>query len=360
MEPSERDVRIRLRLDGVLREAERLPVSIALGIVARIKVLASLDIAEKRRPQDGRIAFRHGARTVDLRVSVLPSTTGEKVVLRVLDRDAVRLDYEALGLRGKDHHRLTDALARPHGLVLVTGPTGSGKTTTLYAALSSLDSERLNLLSVEDPVEYELDGVTQVAVRDDLGFGFAEALRSFLRQDPDVIMVGEIRDAETAQIAVRAALTGHLVLSTLHTNDAPSAPARLLDMGVESYLLAASLRLVIAQRLVRLLCEECSEPLDPSSSEAEMARALAGGDGDFRQTLGCNACGGTGFRGRTAVFETVEVDEAFSTLVSNGASAAELRACAYEAGTTRLSAGAARLVLDGRTSVAEALRAVGA
>ncbi|MEL6616266.1 MAG: GspE/PulE family protein, partial [Bacteroidota bacterium] len=283
-------VRVRYRIDGVLSEAGTLPASSAAGVVARIKVLASLDIAEKRRPQDGRIAFRartgqmasgarasSGSAAVDLRVSVLPTTAGEKVVLRVLDRRALRLDFDALGLAGAHREAVSGALASPHGLVLVTGPTGSGKTTTLYAALASLDRERLNVMTVEDPVEYDVEGVSQVAARPDLEFGFAEALRSFLRQDPDVILVGEIRDAETARIAVRSALTGHLVLSTLHTNDAPSAAARLVDMGVEPYLLAASLRLVVAQRLVRLLCDTCAQPAVPGTPEAERARAVARG-----------------------------------------------------------------------------------
>ena len=374
----------RFRVDGVLREVVQLPPRLAEPVVSRIKVLAALDVAERRRPQDGRIRTHHGPerRPIDLRVSVLPVQRGEKVVLRVLDRSAVELDLASLGLAGRDLRAFREAVRAPHGVVLVTGPTGSGKTTTLYAALREVTTtERgagLNVTTAEDPVEYDLPGVNQVQVRPEIGFGFAEALRAFLRQDPDVILVGEIRDGETADVAVRAALTGHLVLSTLHTNDAASAPARLVDMGVPPYLLAATVRTVVAQRLVRRLCSACRRPLVPGTDAyASALRALdvregtpalekavpihSGGDtpGAPCEPVGCEACAGTGYRGRVGLFEVLVVDESTASLISRGAPVSEIRSAATRSGMVALREAAVRLALSGNTSAEEALRVVG-
>ena len=340
--------------------------------MSRIKVLAALDVAERRRPQDGRIRKHQGPerRPVDLRVSVLPVQHGEKVVLRVLDRAAVALDLEALGLEGRDLRAFREAVQAPHGVVLVTGPTGSGKTTTLYAALREVTAtERgagLNVTTAEDPVEYELPGVNQVQVRPEIDFGFAEALRAFLRQDPDVILVGEIRDGETADVSVRAALTGHLVLSTLHTNDAASAPARLLDMGVPAYLLAATLRAVVAQRLVRTLCTSCKQALEPGSARYDQILQALGLEvrpldpaPPLHEPAGCDQCGGTGYRGRRGVFEVLEVDAPISSLLSEDMVVDEIRSAGREQGMTTLREAAIRLALGGHTSAVEALRVAG-
>ena len=340
VEPGEADVRVRYRVDGILRLAGTLRASQGQAIASRIKVLAGLDVAERRRPQDGRLQFEGG---VDVRVSVVPTTAGEKVVLRLLDSDAQALDLDRLGFEADDLERFRAAVTAPHGIVLVTGPTGSGKTTTLYAALSEVARPEVNVATVEDPVEYALDGVNQTQARPDLGFGFAEALRAFLRQDPDIIMVGEIRDAETAGVAARAALTGHLVLSTLHTNDAAAAVPRLADMGVAPYLLAASVRLVAAQRLVRLLCEACKQPGDEP--------------GTFEAT-GCEACGDTGYRGREAVYEVLPVSDELAAAIGRGAPHAEVLAHARSAGLRSLHENAERKWRAGRTSRSEVHRVV--
>lgn len=309
VEPQRDAVRVRYRVDGVLQLAGTLRSSQGRAVASRIKVLAGLDVAERRRPQDGWLQLepdgtpadgrargaRDGRRPIDVRVSVVPTTEGEKVVLRLLDPSAVALDLGGLGFEADDLARFRAAVTAPHGIVLVTGPTGSGKTTTLYAALSEVARPEVNVATVEDPVEYALDGVDQTPARPGIGFGFAEALRAFLRQDPDVVLVGEVRDAETAAVAARAALTGHLVLSTLHTNDAAAAVPRLADMGVEPYLLAASVRLVAAHRLLRLLYEACERPADDGETGAI-------------EPVGCEAFGGTGYRGREAVYEVLPVD----------------------------------------------------
>ncbi|MEM8557690.1 MAG: GspE/PulE family protein [Bacteroidota bacterium] len=357
IEPFEREVRVRYRLDGVLHTAGTLRAAQAQAIASRVKVLASLDVAERRRPQDGKLRLDHDGRTVDVRVSVLPTQFGEKVVLRLLDRDAQPLDLSALGFEPGDLARLRGGIGSPNGIVLVTGPTGSGKTTTLYAALREATTEGVNVTTVEDPVEYDLPGVNQTQARPDIGFGFAEALRAILRQDPDIVMVGEVRDGETAQIAVRAALTGHLVLSTLHTNDAASAPARLTDMGVEPYLLDASLRLVVAQRLVRVLCPACSVP-DERPETAAWLRAAGcdtGRAGSVRRAVGCDACRGTGYRGREAVSEVLGFG-AFSNGHADG-DVVGLREERGE-GTSQLRKSVLQKVLEGRTSVEEARRVV--
>lgn len=341
VEPTADDVRVRVRIDGVLREAGMLRGGQAQAVASRVKVLAALDVAERRRPQDGRLQFEADGRAVDVRVSVVPTSTGEKVVLRLLDPAAQALDLDGLGFEPDDLARFREAVRAPYGIVLVTGPTGSGKTTTLYAALTEIARPEVNVMTVEDPIEYDLGEINQTQARPDLEFGFAEALRAFLRQDPDVIMVGEIRDAETARVAVRAALTGHLVFSTLHTNDAAAAVPRLADMGVEPYLLAASVRLVAAQRLVRLLCESCKRP---------------GAEPGTFEPAGCDACQGTGYRGREAVYEVLGVDRDLAAAIGRGAPHAEVEALARAAGVRSLRENAARTWRAGRTSAEEARR----
>jgi type II secretory ATPase GspE/PulE/Tfp pilus assembly ATPase PilB-like protein len=363
IEPFRRQVRVRYRVDGMLRIAGTVDSAQREEVAARIKILADLDIAEKRRPQDGRMTVRPQTsrlpeerlpEEIDLRVSTLPTAHGEKVVLRILDRSDIELDLEALGFEPKERSVFEAAIRRPHGLVLVTGPTGSGKTTTLYAALSALDHSVLNVQTIEDPVEYELAGVNQAQARADIGFGFAEALRAFLRQDPDVVMVGEIRDRDTAEIAIRAALTGHLVLSTLHTNDAASTIGRLLDMGVAPYLVSAAVELAAAQRLVRRVCPDCSSSRPITADE----RSLLGLPDvqHITEGRGCARCGGTGFRGRTAVFELLPMTDTLSELVAEGAPTHQLRAEARSAGVRPLRAAAAAKVAVGQTTPDEAIR----
>jgi len=332
------------------------PLAFHGAIATRLKVLAQLDIAERRLPQDGRLRFRSPeGGEIDVRVSVLPTAFGEKLVLRVLDRSHLQRDLGSLGFEASALLELRSAIARPCGLVLVTGPTGSGKTTTLYAALAELNTPGINICTVEDPIEFPLFGVNQVQARDDIGLTFAAALRAFLRQDPDVVMVGEIRDLETADIAVKAALTGHLVLSTLHTGDAPAAMTRLTDMGVAPFLVAASLTLVVAQRLVRLVCTGCArEHVLPIAA----ARA-AGWDGApfaTRQGAGCAACGGTGFRGRAAVYELLPLGEELREGLATGGSVLELRRLARAAGMRTLRQAGLALAASGATSVEEILR----
>jgi len=354
VEPYETDFRVRYRLDGVLHEVGRLNLRQRDAIISRLKILAALDIAEKRRPQDGRIRIDRDDRSVDLRVSTLPTAFGEKVVLRILDRNRVTLDLDALGLHPNDRAVVERAIAQPYGMILVTGPTGSGKTTTLYAALSVLNRADVNVITIEDPVEYTLPGINQTQVKSDIGFTFAQALRAFLRQDPNIVMVGEMRDAETAAIAVRAALTGHLVLSTLHTNDAPSTITRLVDMGVEPYLVAASVRLVIAQRLVRRVCSACAKemPVEPA-----IARDLSlDPDVMVKRGTGCPYCNGTGYRGRVALFEVMPIHESLIDGISRGIPTSELRHLALDGGMRTLRAHGLRLLKDGVTTSDEVLR----
>jgi type IV pilus assembly protein PilB len=354
VEPYEHELRLRYRLDGVLHHVADLPLLQKDALVSRLKIMASLDIAEKRRPQDGRIRFSHRGRTVDLRVSTLPTDFGEKVVLRILDRGQVDLDLEKLGFDEKSLVTLRHAIHQPYGMVLVTGPTGSGKTTTLYAALRDLNTASVNISTIEDPIEYHLAGVNQAHVRADIGFTFAQALRAFLRQDPDVIMVGEIRDQETAEIAVRAALTGHLVLSTLHTNDAPSTITRLIDVGIEPFLVASAVRLVVAQRLVRRICIECKTADVP---DEVLARQL-GIEPSIPVTRGkgCPACNGTGYKGRTAIYESMPVSEPLAELISRRAPTAELRRLAREEGMRTLREVAVKKLGEGVTTPEEVLR----
>ncbi len=356
IEPTDDRLAVRYRIDGVLEEQEALPVAMRQALVSRIKIMAALNIAEKRLPQDGRMRLAVRGHEIDLRVATAPSIHGESVVLRILDRSNLALDFPSLGFDAELIGRLLPILHRPHGIVLVTGPTGSGKTTTLYAALAELNTTRSKLLTVEDPIEYRLPGVIQTQVAPGIGLGFSAALRSFLRQDPDVMMVGEIRDIETAQVAVQAALTGHTILSTLHTNTAAGAVTRLIDMGVEPFLIASSLNAVLAQRLVRRLCPTCRTP---GPVAAEIVAAL-GGQIDatdvFYHGAGCNACGGSGFRGRVAVLELLVMDEALARLVLARAEAREIERTAVAAGMRSLMKDGLAKARAGLTTLEEVLR----
>jgi general secretion pathway protein E len=353
VEPYETGLIVRMRVDGVLRETLRMPAHVAPVLVSRIKVMARLDIAERRVPQDGRISLALGGKLLDVRVSTLPSRAGERVVLRILDKENAGFDLVALGLSRTAEAVLHDALAEPNGIILVTGPTGSGKTTTLYASLRLLNDGSRNILTVEDPVEYAIEGVGQTQVNAKVGLTFAAGLRAILRQDPDVVMVGEIRDRETAEIAVQASLTGHLVLSTVHTNDAVGAITRMRDMKVEPFLLASTLRAVIAQRLVRRLCPDCRRP-EPASDQAARLLGLEEGATVY-EPAGCEACGQTGFRGRVGVFEAVRVDNMIRRLINEGGDEAAIARHAF-ACAPNLAAAARALVAAGETTPEEAVR----
>ena len=359
-EPYEARSVVRFRVDGVLRDVIEPPRALYAALVSRLKVMASLDIAEKRLPQDGRMALKLGDKSVDVRVSTLPTGPGERVVLRLLDKDSARLDLAALGMSEATLGAIDRLIREPHGIVLVTGPTGSGKTTTLYAAMSRLDRGSLNVMTVEDPIEFALDGVAQTQVNPRIELNFARSLRSILRQDPDIIMIGEIRDLETAQIAVQASLTGHLVLATLHTNDAVSAVTRLADMDVEPYLLASSLLGVLAQRLVRRLCPGCSESIDPTAGEAALLERLGlPRTLPLRRAVGCSACGSSGYRGRTGIYELVLIDDGLRRLIHDRTGEPALRDACARAGARTLLADGARWLADGTTSLAELLRVAG-
>jgi general secretion pathway protein E len=353
IEPYESALIVRMRIDGVLSEVLKMPPHVAPVVVSRVKVMARLDIAERRVPQDGRIALTLGGRVLDVRVSTLPSRAGERVVMRLLDRETAGIDFDALGLTGEADGILRSALAEPNGIILVTGPTGSGKTTTLYAALRSLNDGRRNILTVEDPVEYAVDGVGQTQVNPKVGLSFATGLRAILRQDPDVVMVGEIRDRETADIAVQASLTGHLVLSTVHTNDSIGAITRLRDLKVEPFLIASSLRAVIAQRLVRQLCGTCRIAMTLTPGEASQAGLPAGTQ--VWRAQGCTDCGHSGYRGRVGVFEAVRINDKLRGLIVEDASEAKLAKHAFK-GSVTLGDAVRRLVLSGVTSLDEAVR----
>ena len=356
-EPYEARSVVRFRVDGVLRDVIEPPRALHAALVSRLKIMASLDIAEKRLPQDGRIALKLGDKQVDVRVSTLPTGAGERVVLRLLDKDSARLDLAALGMSAPTLVVIDRLIREPHGIVLVTGPTGSGKTTTLYAALSRLPRGTTNMMTVEDPIEYALDGVAQTQVSPRVDLTFARALRALLRQDPDVIMIGEIRDLETAQIAVQASLTGHLVLATLHTNDAASAVTRLADMGVEPYLLASSLLGVLAQRLVRTLCPVCRTAAPPSPGEAKLVAGLGLPASQPVWTApGCAQCNDSGYRGRSGVYELLVVDDAMRRMIHDGASEPALRDAALRSGMRTLRVDGARWIAEGATSLAELVR----
>jgi general secretion pathway protein E len=358
IESVESGLRVRYRIDGVLKEMETPPARLRSAIISRIKIMAKLNIAERRLAQDGRIRLAVRGKEIDFRVSTTPAIHGESVVLRILDRGNLALDFEALGFDDSQLPTFLECLFRPHGIVLVTGPTGSGKTTTLYAALTRLNSPDSKILTAEDPVEYVLNGVNQVQMKPDIGLTFATALRSFLRQDPDIMMIGEIRDLETAQIAVQAALTGHLVLSTVHTNDAASAMTRLLDMGIEHYLLTSTINAVLAQRLVRRLCPECREAYEPEP--ALIARleigALANGKPVLYRPVGCPACNGSGYSGRTMILELMVTDDTIRSLVLRRAEAREIQAAAVQAGMQTMYAHGMRKALAGITTFEEILR----
>ena len=345
---------VRYRIDGTMRNIVEPPRAVHAALVSRIKVMASLDIAEKRLPQDGRITLRLAGRTVDVRVSTLPATQGERAVLRLLDKDSAHLDLSRLGMSAGTLASVDRLIRQPHGILLVTGPTGSGKTTTLYAAMSRLDSVRLNIMTVEDPVEYELPGIGQTQVNMRIDLSFARALRAILRQDPDIIMIGEIRDFETAQIAIQASLTGHLVLATLHTNDAASAITRLVDMGVEPFLLSSSMLGVLAQRLVRKLCPSCRRP-DPRGAEALQRHGIP--PGDSFDADGCPQCAHTGHKGRTGIYELLPIDAALRSLIHDRAPEEALRAHALANGMTGLREDGLRWIATGEVSVSELLQA---
>ena len=356
IEPDDHVLRVRHRIDGELRELMRPPTGMHAAIVSRLKVMADLDISERRKPQDGRFRVRLDTRAVDVRVSTLPTVQGEKVVLRIMDRGSMRITLSNLGIGHQRLQALTELIQRPDGIILVAGPTGSGKTTTLYAALEEINEPGKNICTVENPVEYNLRGVNQVQANQKGGLAFADALRSLLRQDPDVLMVGEIRDAETATIAVQASLTGHLVLATLHTNDAVSAVTRLINMGIEPYLIGAALRGVISQRLVRCLCPLCREPAEPPAQLRRRVGTLP--DGQYFAPRGCDACKGVGYSGRIGLYELLVVTDAFADLVSRNPSLSDLRKLALQEGLMPLLSDGLRKASEGITSLDEVLRVV--
>ena len=362
LEPFEKTLRLRYRIDGKLYDMPAPPKKLQAEIVSRIKIMSNLDVAERRLPQDGRFRIKLNGRDVDLRISILPTVFGEKVVMRVLDKSALNLTLENLGLPSSEQEKFTQAIAAPHGMLLISGPNGSGKTTTLYVVLNSLNTEDVNIVTIEDPVEYQVTGVNQMQVKPDIGLTFAGGLRSILRQDPDIVMVGEIRDSETADIAVKAALTGHLVLSTLHTNDAPGAVARLIDMGIEPFLVSSSLLLACAQRLVRKLCPHCKEVfkvppeaihrwrLQPDDVAATM----------FYRGRGCSRCKETGYRGRAAILELMPISSTIKDQILHNASAQVLKEVAIQEGMKTLRMAGLEKAKAGVTSLDEVFRVAGA
>jgi type IV pilus assembly protein PilB len=356
IEPDKRGTRIRYRIDGVLRDLMNPPPGMHSAVVSRLKVIGKMDIAVKRLPQEGRVRIVAEGREVDLRMSSMPTLLGEKIVARVLDKSNLRVRLEDLGFRSDDMQLFRDLLDRPHGLLLVTGPTGSGKTTTLYSALDQLRTPERNILTVEDPVEYQVGLVNQIQVNEQIGLSFSRALRSILRQDPDTIMIGEIRDEDTARVAVQASLTGHLVLATLHTNDAPGAVARLVDMGIESYLLSGAIIGSVAQRLLRKICPQCVSKYFPSETALHDAGLSTGSPRSFRKGAGCQQCHDSGFMGRIGVYELMAVTPAIRRLVHIGAPSHELRVKLREQGVPSLREEAVRLAQEGQTSLEEALR----
>ena len=345
---------IRMRVDGVMREMLSPPRSLANLIISRIKIMAKLDISEKRLPMDGRISLRIANRPVDVRVSTMPSGQSERIVLRLLDKQAGRLKLEEIGMAKPIVANIEELISKPHGIILVTGPTGSGKTTTLYAALSRLNSRERNIMTIEDPIEYDLDGIAQSQVNGKVDFSFSRGLRAILRQDPDVVMVGEIRDLDTVQIAIQASLTGHLVLSTLHTNSAVGAITRLQDMGTEPFLLSSSLIGVLAQRLLRTLCNDCKEAHQPDAKEAELLE-LTSADTEIYRAVGCAACGQTGYRGRTSIHELVVIDEEIRRLIHDNAAQHEIESLVFSR-THNLRQSGYQKVLAGITSMEEVIR----
>lgn len=361
IEPEEHDLRVRYRIDGVLHEMQRSPKQIQGGVISRVKIMSDIDIAERRKPQDGRMSVVHQGRKIDLRVATLPTVWGEKVVMRILDNSTASLDLRELSFLEDNFRLYESSYTKPYGMILVTGPTGSGKSTTLYATLNAVSKPEINVITVEDPVEYRLAGINQVQVNPKAGLSFASALRSILRSDPDVVLLGEVRDHETAQIAIEAALTGHLVLSTLHTNDAPSAITRLIEMGIEPFLVGSALDAVVAQRLARKLCDKCKEPYEPSEVELLAAKFpwMPGEDVPvIHRPVGCVACSKTGYHGRIAVHEVMQVSEEIERLAVAHASAAEIGAMARRQGMVQLRDDGWMKVAMGLTSIEEILRVV--
>jgi type IV pilus assembly protein PilB len=352
-------MRVRYRIDGVLQEAAIVPLSVIPAVISRVKILADVDIAERRIPQDGRISTQVGSKAIDLRVATLPAQFGEKIVMRILDSSKALIEMERLGMLPQALERFTKGFSQSHGAVLVTGPTGSGKSTSLYAALNALNTVEKNIITIEDPVEYQLEGLTQVQVNKKAGLTFAAGLRSMMRADPDIIMVGEIRDRETAQIAIEAALTGHLVLSTLHTNDAPGAITRLIEMGIEPFLVGSSVDCVVAQRLARLLCEECKQRV---TLPAEVLRANGfnvGLDLECYEPQGCARCGGSGYKGRIGLYEVMWVSETIRSLAVSREPAEIIAHAAVSEGMMRLREDGLEKVRRGLTSIAEIARVAG-
>jgi type IV pilus assembly protein PilB len=361
LEPTEHDLRVRFRIDGVLHEVMRSPKAIQSGVISRLKIMADINIAERRIPQDGRLSVNAHGRKVDLRVATLPTVWGEKVVMRILDNSTARLDLTDLGFSDSNYERYSQSFTKPYGMILVTGPTGSGKSTTLYATLNIVSRPEVNVITVEDPVEYRLPGINQVQTNNKAGLTFASALRSILRSDPDIVLIGEIRDHETGQIAVEAALTGHLVLSTLHTNDAPSAVSRLTEMGIEPFLVGSALDAVLAQRLARRLCPKCKESYTPTP-EFMTASRFPWQDGqpmpELFRPVGCSACAKTGYKGRLALHEVMVVSEEIERLAVEKASATVIETVAKEQGMKTLRDDGLDKVLAGVTSLEEILRVV--
>jgi type IV pilus assembly protein PilB len=361
LEPTERDLRVRYRIDGVLHEVMRSPKSVQSGVISRLKIMADINIAERRIPQDGRLSVTTNGKKIDLRVATLPTVWGEKVVMRILDNSTARLDLADLGFSDNNYERYARSFTKPYGMILVTGPTGSGKSTTLYATLNILNKPEVNIITVEDPVEYRLPGVNQVQTNNKAGLSFASALRSILRSDPDIVLIGEIRDHETAQIAIEAALTGHLVLATLHTNDAPSAITRLTEMGIEPFLVGSALDAVLAQRLARRLCAKCKEPYQPTPETLRAAR-YPWQDGEELPTLhravGCSSCAKTGYKGRLALHEVMPVTEQIERLTVEHSSASVINEAAIAEGMMTLRNDGLAKVAQGVTSLDEILRVV--
>jgi type II secretion system protein E len=354
-EPFKNKMRIRFRIDGVLKTVREIPASKIPSLTSRLKIMAKLDIAEKRLPQDGRIMIKIGGKEVDIRVSTLPTYFGERVVLRLLSKESILYSTKELGLLEDDYQKFRKLIGSPHGIILVTGPTGSGKTTTLYASLSEINKEEINIITVEDPVEYQLEGISQVQVKPEIGLTFANALRSILRQDPDVIMIGEIRDVETAEIAIQSALTGHLVFSTLHTNDAASSVTRLIDMKIEPFLVASSVIGVIAQRLVRKICPYCKEPYTPTKEELKEL-GIESFNGNFFKGKGCENCMGTGYLGRTAIYEILVVDKNVRKAILDEKDSDIIKELAVKNGMKTLRMDGAEKVKMGITTTEEVLR----
>ncbi|MEO1480519.1 MAG: type II secretion system ATPase GspE [Myxococcota bacterium] len=359
IEPSEKEIVVRFRIDGILYEKIRPPKKLHAAITSRVKVQAGLNIAEKRLPQDGRIRIKIAGRDIDIRVATAPTSYGERITMRLLDRSSILLDLDDLGFSPENYQLMDGLIRRPHGIILVTGPTGSGKTTTLYACLSKINRPDLNILTIEDPVEYQLNGISQTQVQPKINLSFAGGLRSFLRHDPDVIMVGEIRDLETAEIAIQAALTGHLVLSTIHTNDAPGAITRLVDMGVEPFLVASSVIGILAQRLVRRLCPHCKKPYEATEEEVRelgLSPDMVGSTPTFWKGEGCNQCLGTGYLGRSGIYELMAPNDEVRQLILQNVDSSTIKKAAMASGMRTLREDGARNVLAGLTSSAEVLR----